>query len=56
MDAGLKNITWFSISCAGCQLTLDNIEFRPVPEPGSIYLLSVGALFAAGFYRRRIAK
>jgi hypothetical protein len=54
MDAGLKNITWFSISCAACQLTLDNIEFRPVPEPKSIYLFSFGVFFAAGFYRRKM--
>lgn len=53
MDQGFENISWFAISCEGCQFALDNIEFQAVPEPSSIPLFAFGA-FAGAFitYRR----
>jgi hypothetical protein len=54
MDGGMEKITWFSISCSACQVTLDNIEFKAVSEPRSLYLFSIGVLLAAVFVRKTI--
>jgi len=59
LPATFTGLTAFSVSCSGCQATIDNITFDagrppvPAPEPASVALLGMGLLGVVFAGRRR---